>query len=89
MRAVESCDIARKIYEIENADFKTKAQWNREGKTRWVIAEPLYPKEYSHDIVSIHMEMSSDHMCWYLWNQTADQVRLYWKVVPRMGFTQM
>lgn len=91
MRAVKSYDIARKIYEIEHADFKTQKEWRLDGKKEWVIAEPLLNGEYSREVYSrngfidsISMEKSPDHLCWYLWAHMTGRDSPHLKIVPAM-----
>ena len=69
-RSCEAKALARVIYNIENADWKTRKKWRLENKTRWDLADGIY------------MEESKDYMCWHLWRQYDDQARLFCKIIP-------
>ena len=66
----ESRILAKKVYEIENANYKQKREWRDQGKKAFKIADDVYT------------EKSEDHMVWYLWKTFPDQARLFCKVVP-------
>ena len=69
-RRIEAMSLAQKIYEIENADWRTKRDWLMEGKTVWELAE------------GITMQRSEDCMVWYVWRTYDDQAREFCKFIP-------
>lgn len=66
----ESRVLAKKVYEIENANYKQKREWHEKGVTTFKLAEDVY------------MNKSDDHMVWYLWKRFPDQAREFCKIVP-------
>lgn len=73
-RRRESEDLAEKVYEIQNANFRQVREWYTNGVKRWRLSE------------SVWMEKSEDHMMWYLWKSMPDQAREFFKAVPAMHF---
>ena len=69
---VESAVLAKKIYEIENSFYKKESEAD---KCCWQLTN------------SIKMELSEDHMMFYLWKQFPDQARSFFKAVPRMFYS--
>ena len=68
--STESGYLSQKLYEIENADWKTKKEWHINNIKRWALNDNIYA------------EKSEDCLCWYLWKSVPDQVRSYLKMVP-------
>ncbi len=69
--------LARKIYEIENADWKQQREWAREGVKSWKLTD------------DVRLETSNDKMMWYLWafdNEYRDSMDGF-KAVPKMHFS--
>ena len=70
----ESRILAKKLYEIENADYRQQREWREKGITRHMISDDVY------------MEKSDDHMMWYLWKFRATERRELCKAVPAFHF---
>ena len=75
-RWVEAIFLAQKIYEIENAGWRTRRDWLMEGKTVWELAE------------GITMQRSEDCMVWYVWRTYDDQAREFCKSIPAFSLRQ-
>lgn len=74
----ESTFLAEKIYEIENMTV-------RQVKEKNLDKSFLIQDSYSLD-ESIVLTRSSDYMVWYLWKTYPDQVRPFFKVVPKVNY---
>ena len=70
----ESRVLAKKVYEIENANYRQQKEWREQGITKHKLADNVY------------MEKSDDHMMWYLWKNLPDKARQFCKVVPAFHF---
>ncbi len=65
--------IAEEIWEIENASFQQKKEWILNDVKSFRLCDGI-----------IWMKESDDHMLWYLWQVPYDQVKSFWKCVPKM-----
>lgn len=68
----EARQLAEKIYEIENSFYKKASETD---KCHWRLTD------------SIKMELSEDHLMFYLWKRFPDQARSFFKAVPRMFYS--
>ena len=73
----ESEMIARKIYDLENSDWKELAAWHQDE------FEQRQHGRHKMFCVSddIEAHISDDWMCWYVWKTFGDQARPFYKVI--------
>jgi len=72
--STESGRLALGIYDIENADFKTKNEWLRDNVLHWHLTD------------NVRLEISTDRMIWYLLKFYPDQARCFFKAVPKFRY---
>lgn len=70
----ESYLLAQKIYEIQNANWKSTKQWILENRKEWVLAD------------GVRLEQSEDLLVWYVWKLSYWGDEECFKAVPRMGY---
>lgn len=73
---IEAKELAHSIYNIQQADWKTKRQWHREGKSSWKLSD------------RIRMTKSDDCMSLYLLKTYDDQAREFCKVIPAFNLDE-
>ena len=71
MERFETAALAEKIFEIERSYHKSASNADT---NKWKLND------------SVIMEISDDHMVFYLWKRFPDQARSFLKVVPRMMY---
>lgn len=71
MERYETAALAEKIFEIERSYNKSVSNADT---NKWKLND------------SVIMEISDDHMVFYLWKRFPDQARFFLKVVPRMMY---
>lgn len=69
-RRCEAIVLARKIYDVEHANWKIQKQWRQEKKDYWDLLDGIW------------MHRSDDCMSWILWRTYDDQAREFCKIIP-------
>lgn len=74
----ESEMIAKKIYDLEHANWKELAAWNHDEfeQRKHGKHKTVYISQGNYEV-----HISDDWMCWYVWKTFEDQVRPFYKVI--------
>lgn len=71
----ESEVLAQEIFDIENADIKTRSEWIRDNVLHWHLSN------------NVRLEMSNDRMMWYLLKSYPNDIRYFFKAVPKFQYS--